>query len=81
MRNDILNNMLPKQNVIYNLIESLPNGINSDNLNDFLYKNDISLTKEEFLSLCYFIKGDDDSPSKDVSIKELKCFIENNNSS
>ena len=62
--------------VIQNIFESFPEKININTLNDILYKNNISLTKSEFLFLCYKIKGNSSS-IRDLSTTELKNFLSN----
>lgn len=64
--------------VIQNIFESFPEKININTLNDILYKNKIGLTKNEFLFLCYKIKGNSSS-IRDLSISELKKFLSNKN--
>ena len=78
MKCKIINILRTKQNVIDNIIECFPNEINVNVLNELLHKNGIAFTKNEFLTLCYYIKGDDVVHLNEVSTKELKTFIENN---
>ena len=70
--------LLVNRKLIDNIIESFPSKINVNVLNELLHKNGVLLTKEEFLTMCYFIKGEDVVELNAVSTRELKTFIENN---
>ena len=66
--------LFPNKNTINNLIESFPNKINLMTLNDIFYKNNIFLSKNEFMFLCYKLKTDECKSLYDIDIKRINIF-------
>ena len=68
--------LFPNKTIIDNLIKSFPNTINLNTLNDIFYKNNIYLTKNEFMYLCYKLKNDNCNSLYEVDIKEITFFVQ-----
>ena len=68
--------LFPNKTIIDNLIKSFPNTINLNTLNDIFYKNNIFLTKNEFMYLCYKLKNDNCNSLYEVDIKEINFFVQ-----
>ena len=68
--------LFPNKTIIDNLIKSFPNTINLNTLNDIFYKNNIYLTKNEFMYLCYKLKNDNCNSLYEVETKEINFFVQ-----
>ena len=68
--------LYPNKAIIDNLIKSFPNSININTLNDIFYKNNINLTKNEFMYLCYKLKNDNCNSLYEVETKEINFFVQ-----
>ena len=68
--------LYPNKAIIDNLIKSFPNTININTLNDIFYKNNINLTKNEFMYLCYKLKNDNCNSLYEVETKEINFFVQ-----